>query len=102
MALSPHSSPFYFSESRASTTNKYSPLQLLEADSMLPITAATSEVIPRGKSFGSARIQTQNSCVTVSHSNHVAKELTQQWAVRNGTVTTDMNQTRPDCISNLY
>ena len=29
-----------------------------------------SEVIPRGKSFGSARIRT--------HSNHVAKEFTQQ------------------------
>ena len=36
------------------------------------------EVIPRGKSFGSARIRTQNSYVTVDHSNHVAKELTQQ------------------------
>ena len=32
----------------------------------------------KGKIFGSARIQTQNSCVTVDHSNHVAKELTQQ------------------------
>ena len=40
-------------------------------------TAATSEVIPRGKS-GSPRIRTQNSCVTVDNSNHVAKELTQQ------------------------
>ena len=42
------------------------------------ITTATSEVIPRGKCFGSARVQTQNSWVTVDHSNHVAKELTQQ------------------------
>ena len=32
----------------------------------------------KGKIFGSARIRNQNSCVTVNHSNHVAKELTQQ------------------------
>ena len=32
------------------------------------------EVIPKGKYCESARIQTQNSCVTVDHSNHVAKE----------------------------
>ena len=38
----------------------------------------SSKAIPRGKIFGSARIRTQNSCVTVDHSNHVAKELTQQ------------------------
>ena len=32
----------------------------------------------KGEIFESARIRTQNSCVTVDHSNHVAKELTQQ------------------------
>ena len=32
----------------------------------------------KGKISGSARIRTQNSCVTVDHSNHIAKELTQQ------------------------
>ena len=37
-----------------------------------------TKAIPKGKIFGSARIRTQNSCVTVDHSNHVAKELTQQ------------------------
>ena len=42
------------------------------------ITAATNKVIQRGKSFGSSRILTQNSCATVDHSNHVAKEFTQQ------------------------
>ena len=36
------------------------------------------EVIPRGKSFGSARIRIQNSCVTVDHSYHVANELTKE------------------------
>ena len=37
-----------------------------------------TKAIPKGNIFGSARIRTQNSCVTVDHSNHVAKELTQQ------------------------
>ena len=53
----------------------------------LGITSLIKE-IPKGKIFGSARILTQNSCVTVDHSNHVAKELTQHEAVRSGTVTT--------------
>ena len=38
------------------------------------LTSQTTEVISRGKYSGSARIRTQNSCVTVDHSNHVAKE----------------------------
>ena len=41
--------PLLFLESRASTTTKYSPLPLPEADSgATKITAATSEVILRG------------------------------------------------------
>ena len=51
-------------------------LALWEADWQMKFYVA--EVIPRGKYSGSARIRTQNSCMTVDHSNHVAKELTQQ------------------------
>ena len=36
-------------------------------------TSDTIKVIPKGKIFGSAGIRTQNSCVTVDHSDHVAK-----------------------------
>ena len=79
MALSQHSSPFYFLRagyqpqlSMACYRSQRPPHVLSNS------TAAIIEVIPRGKCFGSARIQTQNSCVTVNHSNHVAKELTKQ------------------------
>ena len=41
-------------------------------------TLIAGKAIPRGKIFGFARIRTQNSCVTVDHSNHVAKGLTQK------------------------
>ena len=67
--------PPLFPESGPSTTTVHSPLPLPEANSgttELPLPPVI-EVIQRGKSFGPARIRTQNSCVTVDYSNHVAK-----------------------------
>ena len=78
MALSLHSSLFYFLRAwhqPQQSIARYSPQSQLRR---YRITAATSEVIQRGKYFGSARIRTQKSCVIVNHSNHVAKELNQQ------------------------
>ena len=74
MALSLRSSPFYFPRAGHQQQLCIARYRSRRPTQALPNYPATSEVIPRGKSFGSASIRTQNSCVTVDHSNHVAKE----------------------------